>query len=455
MTDQSALRAWNLGDGVWILGNTRFGIPEGEDVNDYVLARLFDSVEGDGPWKATVSPSPGLAHHLILYPDGTVSAASTELFEERELSLLTKTPLREVGRFLGGHVTLGICLLGVSLATLLWLALPLLTDNGAHDDAAGAAESASALWTLPEGIVPVASSESFIVGTRGEDLTIVQGLDGTELYTAKGIATDSSVVRAASGPGMTIADAGNGGGVLIVDGKATPYEGKGDLLARGPVPVLVGGKAGDRKNFVVKDGALVEVQAPARGNSLFGGLPDGGTVWAVSGGKVTYVPATGDQRTITLVPPVAGATVSSWVATAESRTAVIWKTGDSSVLAVHATGTGATGTVEYKLALKDGEAALANEGRLLVGPGPISTTSPGAISTVISLDGEKISASAPACPSPLVTSEQLWCAGDKGQWMAGDFSVPSEPITAGKGFVLLTEGEGFVAVPGPNATTTK
>lgn len=454
MTDQSALQAWNLGDGVWILGNARFRIPNDEDVNDYVLARLFDSVEGDGPWKASVSPSPGLVHHLVLYPDGTVSAANTELFEERELPLLTKTPPGGVGRFLGGRVALGVCVLGISVATLLFV-LHLLPDTETHAAAPEATETASALWTLPKGIVPVASSESFIVGTRGEDLTIIQSLDGTELYTAKGIATDSSVVRAASGPGVTIADAGKGGGVLIVDGKATPYEGKGDLLARGPVPVLVGGKAGDRKNFVVKDGALVEVQAPAQGNSLFGGLPGGGTVWAVSGGKVTYVPATGDQRTITLAPPVAGATVSSWVATAESRTAVIWKTGDSSVLAVHATGDGATGTFEYELKLKDGETALANVGRILVGPGPISTTSPGAISTVITLDGEKVNASTPACPSPLVTAEQLWCAGEKGQWMAGDFSVPSEPITAGKGFVLLTEGEGFVAVPGPNATTTK
>lgn len=431
-------------DGQWVAVDQDAPIPEA------VLAEVFTRVEGEGPWRVDVSVTEGVSHKLLLRADGSTARPG-------ELVRVETTQPRKVRRV--PHLSRKGILIGVASLMVLGAAggaFAYLSSAGSDAQAAPAGSSRQVLWHGAAGAVPVGASGSLVAAVDGSQLILLDGLTGTKLQDVKDApVADASKVSIASGGNLTVVDTGADNGVLVLDGKASSYSDKGTLLARGPIPVIVGGKAGDRKNFVVKDGALVEVQAPARGNSLFGGLPGGGTVWAVSGGKVTYVPATGDQRTITLVPPVAGATVSSWVATAESRTAVIWKTGESSKLAVHATGAGATGAVEYELALKDGETALANEGRIVVGPGPISTTSPGAISTVVTLDGEKVTTSTPACPSPLVTAEQLWCAGDKGRWMAGDFSVPSEPITAGKGFVLLTEGEGFVAVPGPDATTTK
>lgn len=439
------------GDGMlWWIDGQWVAVDQDAPVPEAVLAEVFTRVEGEGPWRVDVGIAEGVTHRLLLRADGSTARPG-------ELVRVETTQPRKV-RLLP-HLSRKGILIGVASLMAAGIAggvVAYVSSAGSGAHAAPADSSRSVLWQGPAGAVPVGASGSLVAAVDSSQLVLLDGLTGTKLQDVKDApVADASQVRIASSGNLTVVDTGADNGVLVLDGKASRYSDKGTLLARGPVPVIVGGKAGDRKNFVVKDGALVEVQAPARGNSLFGGLPGGGTVWAVSGGKVTYVPATGTQRTITLAPPVVGATVSSWVATAESRTAVIWKTGDSSVLAVHATGAGATGTIEYELKLKDGETALANAGRVLVGPGPVSITSPGAISTVISLDGEKVTSSTPACPSPLATAEQLWCAGEKGQWMAGDFSVPSEPITAGKGFVLLTEGEGFVAITGPNATTTK
>lgn len=439
------------GDGtIWSIDGQLVTVDQKRQIPEAVLSAVFTRVEGEGPWRVDVSLTGGVVHKLILRTDGSTAHPGELVRVEVKVSRIA----RILGRFTRKRTLIGVASL-VAIGAVAGTTSNLL---GTGSDAKTSATSATGhvLWEGPSGVVPVGAAGSLVAAVKGSQLVLADALTGSKVAGFKGApVADTARVTIATGGNLTVVDTGADNGVLIVDGKASTYTGKGTLLGRGPVPVIVGGTPGDRKNFVVKDGALVEVQAPEQGNSLFGGLSGGGSVWAVSGGKVTYVPATEAQRTISLVPPNDGATVSSWVAVTNTRTAVIWKTGKTSVLAVHSTGAGSTGAVEYQLALKDGETALARGGRVFVGSGPISTISPSAIRTAVSLEGDKVNAAAPSCPMPLITSEQLWCAGDKGQWMAGNFSVPSEPLAAGKGFVLLAEGERFVVVSGPDATTTK
>ncbi|MFK4299170.1 hypothetical protein ABH924_004351 [Arthrobacter sp. GAS37] len=433
----------------WAVGSDESVIvPEDAAVPGFVLRELFARVEGPGPWRADVSPAEGIVHSLVLGVDGSVSEAvnGTGAGPDRavEPMKIPKRPGRRRAVLIGAGVAgvLAVVAAGVVVASS---SLPRPTP-----EASGAPVTASPLWTVPEGVSPLAAAGSVVAGVDGQGLVLLSGKDGSRIPISGAVkVADTSAVRAGAGDGLGVVDTGNGSGVAVVDGKAAAYEGKGSLLTRGPVPVLVGGSAQGRNFYVFRAGAPVQIQSLRAGDSLFGGMPGGGSVWAVSGGKVTYVPAAGVSWTVALSAPVAGASVASWVSVNERRTVVIWQAGASRVLAVHSTGPGASGGIEFQQSLAAGEEAVGTSGQVLIGSGPDSAGGLSTVSGVIALGADKPAVSAPGCAGPVVAAGTLWCPADAGSWSVAGFTVPGKPLAAGDGFVLVTEGKGQAAVPGP------
>jgi hypothetical protein len=466
-TSAPVLVVTRLDDSRWSIDGVQVSVPEGELPMVFVLERLFGQVPGDGPWRADVHDGGPIVSRLLLHPDGSVSKAAEPVAEiagshgvdSAEASLVEAQALRRgpvVGRrallVTGGLLGLAVVgsVAGVSIHSAIAsspapVQVPAPTSTPT--------DGAKVLWRLPNGITGVRAAGPVMAGVMDGHLSVFDGAQGKSLFDDNGlVVADVAQVRTFSGGGVSVVDVGNGAGVFVIDGKATQYEGKGALLARGPVPVLVGGTTKARKYFALRNGALVAVKAPQSGNSLFGGLAGGGTVWAVAGGKVTYVPANGTHRTITLASPLKGAKVTSWVAVSETRTALIWTKGTDSVLAVHATGPGAKSAVELKQPLKTGQTAWADGPLVVIGPGQAGVKASGALVAVISLQ-EKKAVATPVPEGAAVVDGQLWTPSTAGTWAAGGFTVPSQPVAAGDGFALVAEGEKFVAVPGPSTTT--
>jgi hypothetical protein len=460
--DLPGLRAVNQGEGLWDVDGRTIRVPDGQPVIAFVLARVFEQAEGSGPWSVSVLSATGLTRRLMLNADGTVSKVEDTHLEgvSGPASLEKALKNRRRGPVLGRRALLvtGGLLSLAAVGTVAGFSINAATSSTAPSAQAPTPTSAptagpKVLWRLPDGITGMKAAGPIAVGVVNGHLAVFNSATGTRMTGANNlVVADPAQVRVFSGGGVSVVDAGNGAGAFVINGKATQYQGKGALLARGPVPVLVAGAGTTRKYFAVRNGALVGVKVPQSGNSLFGGLPGGGTIWAVAGAKVTYVPATGTHRTITLASPLKGAKVTSWVAVSETRTALIWTKGKDSVLAVHATGPGAQGAVELKQPLNAGQTAWADGAQVVIGPGKAGVKASGALVAVISLQGQKAVVT-PVPEGAALVGGQLWTPSTAGAWAAGGFTSSSQPVAAGDGFALVAEGEKFVAVPGPSTTT--
>lgn len=466
------LEVIRLDDSRWSIDGVQVSVPDGQAPMIFVLDQLFVRVQGEGPWRADVHDGGPLVRRLLLHPDRSVSEADVPVTEvasspavrpiELPSPVEAQAPRRApvLGRrallVAGGLLGLGV--VGSVAAVSIHSALassPAPVQVPTPSSTPTATLGAKVLWRLPDGITGAKAAGSVVAGIADGHLSAFDGAKGTSLLDGNGlVVAEQAQVRAFTGGGVSVVDAGNGAGVFVIDGKATQYESKGALLSRGPVPVLVGGTAKARQYFAVRKGALVAVKAPQAGNSLFGGLPGGGTVWAVAGGKVTYVPATGAHRTVTLASPLVGAKVTSWVAVSETHTALIWTKGTDSVLVVHATGPGAKGAVELKQPLKTGQSAWTDGALVVIGPGKAGVQAPGALVAIIALQGKKAVAT-PVPKGAALVAGQLWTPTKAGTWTAGGFTSPSQPVAAGDGFALVAEGGKFVAIPGPGTTTSK
>ncbi|MFC8041562.1 hypothetical protein ACFUOZ_19600 [Paenarthrobacter sp. NPDC057355] len=299
-----------------------------------------------------------------------------------------------------------------------------------------AATGTGPLWTIPENVTALAAAGLVVAGTSDGSLALYEGPTGKAIPMQGKVAVpDAGLVKAASGDGLTVISVSEASGVAVVQGTVHPYEGKGAVLDRGPVPVLVGGTAQAKTFWVFNDGAPVQVQPPERGNSLFGGLPGGGSIWAAAGGKVTYVPASGAPRTIPLLPPVPGATVSTWLSAGEATTTILWKAGNSHVLAEHDTSAEGKGEIKAKTALEDGDTVSTDSG----------------LTVLHHKDGtsEAYPATAhdPRCADPVITSKTLWCPGPDSAWRSGTASVPGQPAAAGAGFALIFQDNHTQVLP--------
>lgn len=292
-----------------------------------------------------------------------------------------------------------------------------------------------ALWSIPDDVSAVAAAGDLVAGTSKGALVLFEGTTGKPVPVQGKVAVpDATKVRAASGDGISVIAVTETSGVVVAGGTARAYEGKGALLDRGPVPVLVGGTAEDRTFWVFRDGVPVRVQPPEAGNSIFGGLAGGGSVWAATGGKVTYVPATGEPRTVTLVPPAPGATVSGWLSVNETTVVVLWKAGDSRVLAEHTTAADGKGSITAKTALAEGDTVTPVSGTTLLRQGGVSVAFP-------------VGADDPRCADPVLTSKALWCPGPDDIWSSAAALVHGEPTAAGAGFALVVQDGQTLAVP--------
>ncbi|MFK4637162.1 hypothetical protein, partial [Paenarthrobacter histidinolovorans] len=241
---------------------------------------------------------------------------------------------------------------GIAVAVCAIAGVAAITQASAPSSASS---DAGRLWSVPDEVSVVAAAGDLVAGTDKGALVLFEGTTGKPVPVEGTVTVDDpSKVRAVSGGGLSVIAVSETSGVAVAGGTARAYEGKGALLDRGPVPVLVGGTAEARTFWVFRDGVPAQVQPPAAGNSIFGGLADGGSVWAASGGKVTYVPSKGGPRTVALAPPVPGATVSSWLSVDETTAVVLWKAGSSRVLAEHSTTAEGEGAVAAKVALAEG-----------------------------------------------------------------------------------------------------
>lgn len=459
MTDQKSAPlhvAVRLVDPLWSIDGVQVSIPDGESPIVFVLRQLFDRVQGEGPWRADVHDGGPVARSLWLHSDGTV----TDVVSPNVVDAVAVKSPRGRGPVLGRRallVTGGLLGLG-AVGTVAGFSIHSVLASAPVPSKAPIPTPTAAPAPVGEmlsldGFIGVRAAGPVVAGVWKNHLVLFDAFKGEKLTGDNDLVfSDLTQVRVFSGGGVSVVDAGKNAGVFVINGKATQYEGKGALLPRGTVPVLVGGTANDRKYFAICNGSLVAVKGPQAGNSLFGGLPGGGTVWAVAGGKVTYVPATGTHRTITLASPLAGAKVTSWVAVSETHTALIWTKGTDSVLAVHATGPGAKGAVELKQPLQNGQTAWADFPLVVIGPGKAGVKASGAPTSVISLQEKKTVATSVPTGAALVGG-QLWTPAKAGTWTAGGFTAPSQPVAVGDGFALVAEGEKFVAVPGPSTTT--
>lgn len=433
----------------WSVDGDAVLVPEGVLVHEFVVREIIARVEGKGPWLADVCPAGGTVRRLLLGVDGSVS-----LVDAMDESPQVPTAPARSGRFQSGRrgpgVLVGLGAVVAVAAVVSCVAVGVSSLAGPAPASSATQTPGAALWSVPEGVVPVSAAGSVVAGVDREGLVLLSGQDGSRIPVAGTVkVTDTSLFRAGAGGGLSVVDVGGGSGAAVLGGTATAYEDKGALLTRGPVPVLVGGTTQSRKFYVFRDGKPAEVEPPSKGAGLFGGLADGGSAWAVAGGKVTYVPAQGAARTVSLTAPAAGASVTSWVAVTEKSATVIWQAGTSRILAVHATGPGATGEAAFQRGLAEGEDAAGDSGKVLLGTGAITAGVPDRISAVVSPGSENVQAESPACPDPVVAGPSLWCAADGGDWSGQGFTVPGKPIAAGDGFVLVTEGEGQAVVPGP------
>ncbi|ALE04790.1 hypothetical protein AL755_03650 (plasmid) [Arthrobacter sp. ERGS1:01] len=454
------IEAVGLGDGLWEVDGATVYLPEGESVEVFVLGRIFECVHGAGPWRANVRPSSEVTHRLILDTDGSVSqveAVEDETLGEPLSTGLISSAARRSPVLLGRRAlfaSVGALSVAAVAGVIFAGGLYPVTASPSAGASVVPSPGAKTLWSLPKGAAVSKAAGPVVATVMDGSLALFDGSTGKPLDLKEALlVAKPSTVRMSSGSGVTVIDTGQDAGVVVIEGKATVYKGKGTLSTRGPVPVLVGGTTGARKTYAAIDGALKEVTAPQPGNSLFGGLPGGGTVWAVAGGKVTYVPATGAHRTVTLASPLKGAKVTSWVAVSATHTALIWTKDKTTVLAVHATGLGAKGAVELKQIIKEGQTAMVDYGLLVLGPSGVNTKTPGPLSAVFSLSGGK-AVSIPVPPQPpLVMGGRLWLPGEGGSWSANGFTVPGIPVAVGDGFALTTQGERFAVFPGPKTTT--
>lgn len=299
-----------------------------------------------------------------------------------------------------------------------------------------AASSTGPLWTVPENVTALAAAGAVVAGTSDGSLALYEGTTGKAIPMQGKVAVpDAGLVKAASGDGFTVISVSEGSGVAVVQGTVHPYEGKGAVLDRGPVPVLVGGTAQAKTFWVFRDGVPVQVQPPERGNSLFGGLPGGGSIWAAAGGKVTYVPASGAPRTVPLLPPVPGATVGTWLSVGEATATILWKAGNSHVLAEHDTSAEGKGEIKAKTALEDGDTVSTDSG----------------LTVLRHKDGTSEAYPATGndqrCADPVITSKTLWCPGPDSAWRSGTASVHGQPAAAGAGFALVFQDSHTQVLP--------
>lgn len=298
------------------------------------------------------------------------------------------------------------------------------------------AGTTNGLWVLPSEVQFPVAAGNVAAGTTAGSLVIFDGTTGAPVTGDEPFpeVRDPATIHAAAGDGLAVIGTSESSGVAVLNGKAVPYTDKGAVLDRGPVPVLVGGTAKDRTFWVFKDGQPEQVKPPAPGNSLFGGLPDSGSVWAAAGGKVTYVSGKGPARTVTLTPPAAGASVSSWLKVSEDSAIVLWKTGGGQVLAEHSTDAGAAGAITAQTAIDETDRVTADSGVVLLTRDTTTSTFPEA-------------KTAARCQQPVVTAQSLWCPGDGDSWTSDGRTVPGEPTASGDGFALIAQDGRAVAVP--------
>lgn len=291
------------------------------------------------------------------------------------------------------------------------------------------------LWAVPPEVEYPVAAANLVAGTKTGGLVLFEGTTGTPVPVEGGTAPavkDPAMVQAAAGDGLTVIGTSEVSGVAVFDGKAVAYTDKGAVLDRGPVPVLVGGTAKARTFWVFRDGKPVQVQPPAPGNSLFGGLPGGGSAWAAVGGKITYVPGTGAPRTVTLAAPAAGATVSSWLQVNEISAVVLWRSGAGQVLAEH-NFAGSEGTITNQVKLAATDTATPDSGLVLLHQSGNTTAFPA-------------DPDAPDCAEPALTHRNLWCPGNGSSWTSAHATVPGKPQASGEGFALVAQEDGRLTV---------
>lgn len=430
--------------GAWSINGVGVTVPEGASEEEFILGKVFSRVEGPGPWLCVIRPEEGTAYQFVLGTDGSMKTADAAPADEAPTAAVV--PARRGSR--AKNVLLAASAAVVLAGLVAGAVVVSSMSPGATAESSAPAAAVQPLWIVPDGTVPVEAAGPVVAAVDAGELVLFSGTDGTRIDSPVPVKVpDISRLRVAAGDDLSIVDAGTGHVVTIQDGQSSGRVLEGALLARGPVPVLISGEGQTRKSFIFRDGAPAEVHAPTKGNSLFGGLAGGGSVWAVAGGKVTYVPAQGETRTVPLAAPVPNAAVGSWVAVNEDRTVVIWQAAGHRVLSVHATGSTGSGEVLFQRDLAEGEEAAGGPEQVLIGKELGGAAAK--VSAVLDPGAEKVQAVAPPCPDPVLPGFGVWCPDGEDSWSSKNFTVPGKPIAAGDGFVLVAERTGTAVLPGP------